>query len=59
MLVPRCASSGGINQPCEGEGTGSEPACVAVMKPTNVGDGYYIAHCGRLNRTRIRAVVVQ
>ena len=29
------------------------------MKPTDLGKSYHIAHLGRLNRTRIRAVVVQ
>ena len=59
MLVPPCAHDSGVNQPWEGEGSGGEPAGVAVMKPANLGDGYHIAHFGRLNRTRIRAVVVQ
>ncbi len=59
MLAPLRARGGWINQPREGEGSGSEPAGVAVMKPANLGDGYHIAHLGRLHRTRIRAVVVQ
>ena len=47
------------DQPWEGGRSGSELAGVTVMKPANLGEGYHIAHPGRLNRTRIRAVVVQ
>ena len=54
MLVPPCARDGGIDQPWEGEGSGSESKDVAVMKPTNLVEGYRIAHLGRLNRTRVR-----
>ncbi len=59
MLVPPRARDGGIHQLREGGRSGSESAGVAVMKPANLGDGYHIAHFGRLYRTRIRAVVVQ
>jgi len=38
--------------------SGSELAGVTVMKPANLGEGYDIAHLGRLNRTRIRAIAV-
>ena len=56
---PARARDSGINQPLEGEGSSSEPTGVAVMKkPANLGDSYHIAHLGRLNRTRISAVVV-
>ncbi len=43
----------------EGERSGSESADVAMMKPADLCEGYDIAHLRRLDRTRIRAVVVQ
>lgn len=59
MLVPPRERDGGIDQPRGGVRSDSEPAGVAVMKPANLGEGYDVAHLGRLNRTRIRTVVVQ
>ena len=47
------------DQPWEGGMSGSEPADVAVVQPANLGEGDHITHLGRLNGTRIRAVVVQ
>ena len=39
-LIPPSARDGGINHPCDGGRSGSEPAGVAVMKPANLGEGY-------------------
>ena len=46
-------------QPREGGRSGGESAGVTVMKPADLGEGYHVAHLGRLDWTRIRAVVVQ
>ena len=43
----------------EGGRSGDELAGESVMESADLGEGYHIAHLGRLDWTRIRAIVVQ